>query len=73
MVRIAVYVVLVVLAIGAVVSGELAVALALGGAKALLVGAEYMELRQAHRAHALGVALGLAVLVIGLIGVGAAG
>ncbi len=67
--RLAVYLVLVCMAIGAAVAGELWIALALGGAKALLVGVEYMELRHAARAHALGFALGIVVLALGLAAV----
>lgn len=57
--RIAVYVALVALAAIAVASGSWTLALVIGATKALLVAAEYMELRLAHRAH--GVAFGLCV------------
>lgn len=57
--RLAVYVVLITLAVVAVVHGQLALALAIGGAKAALVGLEYMELRQAARPHAIGFVLGM--------------
>jgi hypothetical protein len=69
-VRLAAYVVLVALAIAAVFAGELWIALVLGGAKALLVAFEYMELRHAARAHAVVFALGMVVLVVGLVVIG---
>lgn len=65
--RIAVYVGLLMLALASVMVGELHVALALAGTKALLVGAEYMELRNAALPHAFGFALGIAVLVLALV------
>jgi len=65
--RAVVYLALLALALGAVLTGELRVALALAGTKALLVGAEYMELRSAARLHALGFAALIAVLVLVLI------
>lgn len=56
------------LAIAGVLSGRLALALPLAGLKAVLIGAELMELRLAHRLHlvayaawALATALGLAL------------
>jgi len=49
--RFTVYAALVALALGSVASGRFAIALALAGLKALMVGLEYMELRHAHRAH----------------------
>lgn len=64
--RFVVWMSLVTLAIAAVVSGQLAIALALAGVKALLVGFQYMELRWAHRAHAAsfaGAVIGLMVLL----------
>jgi len=64
--RFAVYLVLVVVAAIAAFSGNLLLALALGGAKALLVGVEYMELRTAARAHALVFALTIVAFVAGL-------
>ncbi len=60
--RLAVYVVLVALALASVVSGKIALALAIAGLKTLLVGLEYMELRHAHRAH-LAAFVGWTVLV----------
>jgi len=63
-VRFVTWLLLVGLAIGAVVSGNIAVALAIAGTKTLLVGAQYMELRWAHRAHAAGFAFGVIALVL---------
>ncbi|HEY8431440.1 MAG TPA: hypothetical protein VIL20_23830 [Sandaracinaceae bacterium] len=57
-----VYVILLALAVGSAVHGRIALALALGGAKAVLVGIEYMELRGAARAHAAGFVAGVLVL-----------
>ena len=62
--RLVIWLLLVGLAIGAGLSGEFALALALGGVKALLVGAQYMELRWAHRAHARAFAFGVIALVL---------
>ncbi|MGM0575503.1 MAG: hypothetical protein ACQEXJ_07210 [Myxococcota bacterium] len=52
--RAAAYLVMVALLLAAVASGQLVLALAIGGAKALVVGLEFMELRHAARAHAVG-------------------
>ncbi|MDQ3033184.1 MAG: hypothetical protein M3Y87_12265 [Myxococcota bacterium] len=68
--RALVYLALLGLALSAALSGQLALALALGGAKALLVGAEFMELRRADRRHALGFALMIVALVLVLITLG---
>ncbi|MCZ7678114.1 MAG: hypothetical protein M5U28_04800 [Sandaracinaceae bacterium] len=65
--RIAVYVLLIALAVAAVAAGHLALALAVGGAKAALVGIEYMELRRAARLHALAFVLGMAALTGALV------
>lgn len=65
--RVAVYIVLISLAVAAMASGHLAVALTLGGAKAALVGVEYMELRRAARLHALAFVLGMAALTSALV------
>lgn len=62
--RLIVWVSLVTLAVVAVWSGHLAIALALAGVKALLVGFQYMELRWAHRAHAASFALAVAGVVV---------
>ena len=62
--RFLVYLALLGLALGAVALGDLHAALALAGAKTLLVGAEYMELRGAARPHALGFGLAVAALVL---------
>lgn len=64
--RFAVYVTLVGLALASVASGRFAIAIALAGAKALLVGLEYMELRHAHRAHLAVFAAWAVVLVTAL-------
>jgi len=61
-VRAFVYVILLALAVGSVVHGQIALALAIGGAKAALVGLEDMELRGAARAHAGGFVAGMLVL-----------
>lgn len=72
--RLAVYLVLVGLAVASVASGWVVVALALAGVKAVLVGLEYMELRHAHPAHAVGFVAGLVLLVgVLLLVAGAAG
>jgi hypothetical protein len=57
--RIITWVALLGLAAGAASAGSLRLALLFAGTKAALIGAEYMELRWAHRAHALGFALGI--------------
>ena len=62
--RIVTWLLLVGLAIGAVVSGHFAVALLIAGTKTLLVGAQYMELRWAHRAHAAAFASAVIALVL---------
>ncbi len=62
-----VYVALVGLAIGSVLSGELSTALLLASVKSLLVGLEYMELRHAHRAHAAAFVGWVALLTLGLL------
>lgn len=64
--RFAINVVLISLAVVAVVHGQLALALVIGGAKAALVGLEYMELRQAARPHAIGFVLGM-IAVTGVL------
>lgn len=63
--RALVYGALLLLALVSISVGQLHLALALAGTKALLVGAEYMELRSAARPHALGFAL----VVVALVGV----
>lgn len=62
--RLVTWLLLVGLATGAVLSSHFAVALFIGGTKALLVGAEYMELRRAHRTHAAAFAVGVVALVL---------
>jgi hypothetical protein len=62
-VRRLVWVLLIVLALASVIAGRLEVALALAGVKALLVGAQFMELRHAHRAHAAAFAAWVLTLV----------
>lgn len=70
--RLAIYLALVGLTLGAALSGRFAIALAIAGAKALLVGLEYMELRHAHRAHAVAFVL-WALAAVGLVGMIGAG
>ena len=61
------FAVMVVLAIVSILEGQLALALLFGGLKALIVGLEYMELRRAARPHAVGFALAMIALTVGLI------
>jgi len=61
------FAVMVVLAIVSILEGQLALALLFGGLKALIVGLEYMELRHAARPHAVGFALAVIALTVGLI------
>lgn len=65
--RAVVYVLLVLLALLGVLSGSAALALLFGGAKALLVASEFMELRFAHRAHFVGFGLFVGALTLLLI------
>lgn len=65
--RALVYFALLALALGAVLTNELRLALVLAGTKALLVGVEYMELRSAARLHMLGFAAVIAALVLVLV------
>ena len=60
--RVAVYLLMMLVAVIAVIEGEIALALALAGVKALLVGVGYMELRSAARSHMLGFAAAMAAL-----------
>ncbi|MDP3500458.1 MAG: hypothetical protein Q8S33_09000 [Myxococcales bacterium] len=62
--RLVTWVVLVGLSMASVGSGRLQVALVLAGLKALAVGLEFMELREAARLHALGFATFVALLVL---------
>lgn len=66
--RLGAYFGLVNLAVIAAMSGDLRIALALGGAKAAIVGSEFMELRHANRAHAIGYMVAVALVVLGLLG-----
>ena len=63
------FAVMVVLAIVSILEGQLALALLFGGLKALIVGLEYMELRRAARPHAIGFALAVIALSVGLIAI----
>ena len=63
-VRIFIWLLLVGLAIASVMSGKLVVALGLACVKAALVGAEYMELRLAHRLHAAAFFIGIVMLAL---------
>ena len=65
--RLFVYLALLFLAALAVGTANLAIALGLAGVKATLVGLEYMELRHAARAHALGYVGFIAALVLVLV------
>ena len=67
LVRPAVYVTLMALAIAAATTGSLSLALGLGGVKAVLVGADFMELRHAARPHAVAYVAVIAALVLGLV------
>ncbi len=60
--RVAAFLVMCALAVVSVIEGQLALALALGGAKAILIGAGYMELNQAARAHMAGFIAAVIVL-----------
>lgn len=62
--RAVVFVALVALALLAAFTGRWAIALGVAALKSLLVAAEYMELRLAHRAH--GAAFGLCVVALSL-------
>lgn len=69
--RLLTWMVLVGLAVAAVTIGHPGWALAFAGAKALLVGAEFMELKHAHRAHGVlfgGGVVGLVAVLVVLIG-----
>jgi hypothetical protein len=63
-VRFIAYLVLVAAALVAFAWGQWWPALVLGGAKACVVGAQFMELRAAHRAHLVAFVGGVAALVI---------
>lgn len=52
--RVAAFLVMCALAVVSVIEGRLALGLAFGGAKAILVGVGYMELRHAARVHMAG-------------------
>lgn len=62
----AAWVALVGLALVAVASGHVLVGLAIAAVKSAVVGAEYMELRHADRAHGIALAGAIAVLTIAL-------
>ena len=64
--RAMIYVALVTLALLSWSTGRWSVALAAAAIKALLVASEYMELRHAHRAHALAFAGCVSVATIAL-------
>lgn len=61
------FAVMIVLAIISILEGQLALALLFAGLKALIVGLEYMELRRAARPHAVGFALAVVALTVGLV------
>lgn len=52
--RVAAFVIMLVLAVISVMEGNLALALAFGGVKAVIVGLAYMELSRSARAHLVG-------------------
>ncbi len=60
--RVAAFLVMCALAVVSVIEGQLALALALSGAKAILIGVGYMELSQAARTHMAGFIAGVVVL-----------
>jgi hypothetical protein len=60
--RLAAYLVMMLVVVISVIEGDIALALGLAGLKALLVGVGYMELRHAARPHMLGFAMGMAAL-----------
>ena len=62
--RFVTWLLLVGLSIAAVLSGHFGVAVVIAGTKTLLVGAQYMELRWAHRAHAAAFASAVLALVL---------
>lgn len=65
--RFAAYVLMIGLVLAAVATGNIALALALGGAKAVIVGLEFMELRHAARAHAVAFVIAMIALTGGLV------
>ncbi|MFW6067327.1 MAG: hypothetical protein ACOC97_03245 [Myxococcota bacterium] len=65
--RVAAYVAMVALVVWAVIVGDIALALAIGGTKTLVVGLEFMELRHAARPHLIGFGLGTVVLTVLLV------
>lgn len=68
--RAAAFLVLMLLAGLSITVGSFHLALALAAVKAAVVGLVYMDLRHAHRAHAVGFALGVALLLAALAVVG---
>ncbi|UJR84148.1 hypothetical protein [Sandaracinus amylolyticus] len=67
--RIAAWALLVALAVFAVLSGDVVVGLAVGAVKCAVVGAEYMELRHAHRLHALAALGAVVVMTVALVAI----
>jgi hypothetical protein len=65
--RIGAYIAMVLLVVGAVASGNMALALAVGGAKTAIVGVEFMELRQAARPHMVAFLVGTMALTVVLV------
>ncbi len=59
------------LAVASVAVGSLPVALLLAGVKAVVVGLVFMELHDAHRAHAVGFALAVALVIAVLVALSA--
>jgi hypothetical protein len=64
--RLVTWLVLLAFSSAAVWDGRLGVALGLGALKALLVGAEFMELRHAHRLHAAAFAAFVVAVAVGV-------
>ncbi|MBP8809887.1 MAG: hypothetical protein KBG48_19675 [Kofleriaceae bacterium] len=67
------FVLLLGLALASVAVGSFALAMALGAAKALVVGVVFMELRHAHRAHLVGFVLAVGLVAAVLIALGGLG
>ncbi len=68
--RAAAFLVLMLLAGLSITVGSFHLAVLLAAVKAIIVGLVYMDLRHAHRGHAVGFALGVAVLIAALAAVG---
>lgn len=60
--RVAAFLLMCALAVFSVMEGRLVIGLALGGAKAILIGVGYMELNQAARVHMAGFIVAVSAL-----------